>query len=93
MQADAVDAHPALIGPIDMNAKRAKYIHGRDRVFAFQEAPDFGHAFGQRTQHDRAVRYRFVAGNAHIADEPSARGNDVMRRHDVAHGIDSADPV
>ena len=57
--------------------KRAQRRGGREHVLAFEQPRDLGAADGERAQHQRAVRDRFVAGHSHgIAGQRPGRAGD-----------------
>ena len=51
----------------DAHAHIGERARGRARVLAFEKSGDARRTFGQRRKHDRAMRDRLVAGNAHVA--------------------------
>src|SRR6516162_9823291 len=50
-------------------AKRAQRSSGREHVLALEQARNFGPADSERTQHQCAVRDRFISGDANLAGE------------------------
>ena len=67
VQTHTVDAHETLVGPLNGHAHIAEGLQSGQAVLAFQKALYFGDALGQRAQHDGAMGYGLIAGNADIA--------------------------
>ncbi|MNR00529.1 hypothetical protein D3C85_1163030 [compost metagenome] len=89
MQADAVNGHPAMVRAFDDHAHVAKGLQGSQGVFALEEAFDLGSAFGQRAEHDRAVRDGLVARNANPPGQLAtgvSQKNQIIRVHSVHIG-------
>ena len=81
-----MDGHAAILRAFDHNTHVTERLQGCQRVFTFEETLDFGRAFGQRAEHDRAVGNRFVAWNADTSANASTRisqENQVVGVHSV----------
>ena len=65
--ADAVDAPGALAHALDLGTERAHRVGGIDHVLAFEQPGYVGLAHRKRTDDERAMRDRLVAGYARAA--------------------------
>ena len=66
---NAVNAHVAVVRPFDGHAHVPERLKRCKTVFAFQKALYLSDAVCQRTQHDGAVRDRFVARHPDITGD------------------------
>ncbi len=83
MQAHAMHDPHAVRRRLDAHAQLGEDRRGGAGVLAFEEAFDAGRTFGQRTEHDRAMRNRFVAGHQQIAAQRTARRCDPVGAHAI----------
>ena len=81
VQAHAV--HADLAGSPGARCRTPRARSARERrqaVLAGEKAADLGHARGDAAQHQRAMRNRFVAGNADAAPDTRNRPRQIARR-------------
>ena len=83
---DAAHANLARRGLLDLHAQRAHRAHRRKTVFAFEETANFGDAFGDAAEHERAMRDGLVAGNADGSGDVRGGLNEI-RSHDSAAAL------
>ena len=62
------------------DAHAAKGTHGSETVLTRQESTNLGNTFGDAAKHDRAMRYRFVAGHPDICIADCRWMDQVMHR-------------
>jgi hypothetical protein len=58
-----------LLGTLDAHPECSECIHGGDGICAFEKTAYLGFAFSDRSQHDRAMRNRLIAGHAYGASQ------------------------
>ena len=76
---------PTLIGAVNGYAHGAERSDRRQTILAFQKTGDRGRAFSQRTQHDRAMRNGFIAGNPDAPAQTTAGFGDKSEFGDDGH--------
>jgi len=76
---DPVDQPAAVFGADDPGAHRAQRGRGCQHVLAFEEPRYLGAADGERAEHQRAVRNRFVARHPDRAGQRRRRARRDQR--------------
>ena len=70
--------HAILLG--DSRAERPQGCGSAEHILAGQQARDRSLAQGHGAEHQRAMRYRLVAGGAHLSRQPGNRPGDQFAR-------------
>ena len=70
---DPVHRPPPVAGSCSVSAERVERGGGRQHVLALQQTRDFGSSDGERSEHQRAMGNRLIAGNSNRACEGTTR--------------------